>query len=330
MTRHPTMIEVAHEAGVSPATVSRVLTGSAQVAAATRRQVHAAISRIGYLPRGSRPGDSRHAPIITAVICEPTSRVFNDPFFVRLIGGAERFLAERGGPLPLLSAASPSLAVTERHLLGGGADGVLLTSVRGRHPLALTLAATRLPVRCAGRAPEGMEVPFVDVDNRDGARRAVELLLRTRSTVATITGPTTLPAARDRLHGYLDAITAAGRQPLVVPSDFTPRGGGHAMRQLLEKAPHVDGVFVASDPMAFGALAALRQAGRTVPGDVGVIGFDDVPQAAHCETPLTTVRQPVEQLGALAAQLLFDQVVGGTGPAPDQILPTVIIERSTT
>ena len=330
MTRHPTMIEVAAEAGVSPATVSRVLTGSAQVAASTRRQVHAAISRIGYLPRGHRPGDSRHAPIITAVICEPTTRVFNDPFFVRLIAGAERFLSERGGPLPLLSAASPSLAVTERHLLGGGADGVLLTSVRGKHPLALTLAATRLPVRCAGRAPEGMDVPFVDVDNREGARRAVELLLKTRSTVATIAGPTTLPAARDRLHGYLDAITAAGRQPLVVPSDFTPRGGGHAMRQLLEKAPHLDGVFVASDPMAFGALAALKHAGRTVPGDVGVVGFDDVPQAAYSDPPLTTVRQPVEQLGALAAQLLYDQIVGQTGPAPDQILATTLIERGTT
>jgi len=324
------MIEVAHEAGVSPATVSRVLTGSAHVAAGTRRQVHAAISRIGYLPRGSRPGDVRHGPVITAVMCEPTLRVFNDPFFVRLIGGAERFLAERGGALPLMSAASPALAVTEKHLLSGGTGGVLLASVRGRHPLALTLAATRLPVRCAGRPPEDMGVPFVDVDNQEGARRAVELLLRTRATVAHISGPLALTAAHDRLNGYLDAVTAAGRQPLVVPGDFTPRGGGHAMRVLLDRSPRLDAVFVASDPMAFGALSVLRQAGRTVPGDVAVIGFDDVPQAAHSELPLTTVRQPVEELGALAAQLLYEQVMTGTGPAPDQILHTTIIERATT
>jgi DNA-binding LacI/PurR family transcriptional regulator len=324
------MIEVATEAGVSPATVSRVLTGSAHVAADTRRQVHAAISRIGYLPRGSRPGDNRHAPIITAVICEPTMRVFNDPFFVRLIGGAERYLAERGGALPLLSAATPGLAVTEKHLLGGGSSGVLLASVRGKHPLALTLAATRLPVRCAGRPPEDMDVPYVDVDNREGARRAVEMLLRTRSQVATIAGPTTLPAARDRLNGYLDAISAAGRQPLIVAGDFTPRGGGHAMRLLLDRAPQLDAVFVASDPMAFGAMSVLKHAGRTIPGDVAVIGFDDVPQAAFCETPLTTVRQPVEELGALAAQLLFEQVVSGGPAAPNQILPTTIVERSTT
>jgi DNA-binding LacI/PurR family transcriptional regulator len=330
MTRHPTMIEVAHEAGVSPATVSRVLTGSAHVAAATRRQVHAAISRIGYLPRGSRPGDHRHAPIITAVMCEPTLRVFNDPFFVRLIGGAERFLAERGGALPLMSAASPALAVTEKHLLNGGSSGVLLASVRGKHPLALTLAATRLPVRCAGRPPEDMDVPYVDVDNQDGARRAVELLLKTRSTVAHISGPIALAAAHDRLNGYLDAVTAAGRQPLVVPGDFTPRGGGHAMRLLLDRAPHLDAVFVASDPMAFGAMSVLRHAGRSIPGDVAVIGFDDVPQAAYADPPLTTVRQPVEELGALAAQLLYEQVVTGAPPAPDQILSTTIVERATT
>jgi DNA-binding LacI/PurR family transcriptional regulator len=330
MTRHPTMIEVASEAGVSPATVSRVLTGSAPVAATTRRQVHAAISRIGYLPRGSRPGDNRHAPIITAVICEPTMRVFTDPFFVRLIAGAERFLAERGSALPLMSAADPALAVTERHLLGGGSGGVLLASVRGRHPLALTLAATQLPVRCAGRPPEGMDVPYVDVDNRDGARRAVEMLLRTRSMVATITGPTALPAARDRLNGYLDAVSAAGRQPLIVPGDFTARGGGHAMSVLLDRAPHLDGVFVASDPMAFGAMSVLRHAGRTIPGDVAVIGFDDVPHAAFSDPPLTTVRQPVEQLGALAAQLLFEQVVTGSAAAPNEILPTTIVERGTT
>src|SRR3954451_11989365 len=267
MTRYPTMLEVAAEAGVSPATVSRVITGSAQVTAATRRQVHAAISRIGYVPRGARPGDTRHPPVIAAVICESTMRVFNDPFFVRLIGGAESYLAGRGAPLPLMSAANPSLAVTERHLLGGGCDGVLLVSVHGRHPLALTLAATQLPVRCAGRPVDNVDVPYVDVDNRQGARRAVELLLKTRKSIATITGPVDLPAARDRLCGYLDAMAAGGRPPLggcagrrarrgragrppLVPSgDFTPLGGKNAMRLLLDQSPHLDAVFAASDPM---------------------------------------------------------------------------------
>lgn len=324
------MREVAAEAGVSAATVSRVLTGSAQVTADTRRQVHAAVSRLGYLRRGERPGDMRHPPIIAAVICEPTVRVFNDPFFSRLIGGAEAFFAGRGAPLPLMSAANPSFAATERHLLGGGSDGVLLVSVHGRHPLAMALAGTRLPIRCAGRPVENVDMPYVDVDNRDGARRAVELLLRTRSRIGTIAGPADLPAARDRLAGYLDAMAAAGRQPLVASGDFTPMGGKNAMRLLLDQAPNLDAVFAASDPMAMGAMSTLRQAGRRMPADVAVIGFDDVTAAAFTDPPLTTVRQPVEHLGALAAELLFEQVVSGGAPADNLILPTELVVRGST
>ncbi|GAB3250197.1 LacI family DNA-binding transcriptional regulator [Kineosporia babensis] len=324
------MVEVAAEAGVSPATVSRVLSGSAHVSDTTRRQVYSAVSRLGYLRRGERPGDSRHPPIIAAVVCEPTTRMFNDPFFLRFISGAETYLAGRGVPLPLLSAASPVFASTEKHLLGGGSDGVLLVSVHGPHPLALTLAGTRLPIRAAGRPVEGVHMPFVDVDNRGGARAAVELLLKTRKKIALIAGPSDLPAARDRLTGYLDALAEAGRPPLVAAGDFTPRGGKNAMRLLLDQAPNLDAVFAASDPMAIGAMMALRQAGRRIPGDVAIIGFDDVTAAAFTDPPLTTVRQPVERLGALAAELLFEQVVSGGRPAEDQILDTELVIRSST
>jgi DNA-binding LacI/PurR family transcriptional regulator len=229
-----------------------------------------------------------------------------------------------------MSAASPVFASTERHLLGGGSDGVLLVSVHGRHPLALTLAGTRLPIRCAGRPVEEVQIPFVDVDNRRGARIAVELLLKTRKRIALIAGPADLPAARDRLTGYLDALAEAGRQPLVASGDFTPMGGKNAMRLLLDQAPNLDAVFAASDPMAMGAMSALRQAGRRVPGDVAVIGFDDVTAAAFTDPPLTTVRQPVEKLGALAAELLFEQVVSGAGPADDLILDTELVIRGST
>ncbi|GAA3628637.1 LacI family DNA-binding transcriptional regulator [Kineosporia mesophila] len=264
------------------------------------------------------------------MICEPTTRMFNDPFFVRFISGAETYLSGRGVPLPLISAASPVFASTEKHLLGGGSDGVLLVSVHGRHPLALTLAGTRLPIRAAGRPAEDVRMPFVDVDNRGGARAAVELLLKTRKKIALITGPADLPAARDRLAGYLDALAAVGQPPLVASGDFTPMGGKNAMRLLLDQAPNLDAVFAASDPMAMGAMAALRQAGRRIPTDVAMIGFDDVTASAFTDPPLTTVRQPVERLGALAAELLFEQVVSGGGPADDQILDTELVIRSST
>jgi len=324
------MAKVAAEAGVSPATVSRVLTGSAQVSAATRRQVYAAASRLGYLRRGERPGDHRHPPVIAAVICEPTTRVFNDPFFVRFIRGAETYLSAQAVALPLVPAAGPLFPSMEKYLLGGGLDGILLVSVHGRHPLALTLAGTELPVRAAGRPVEEVRIPFVDVDNRGGARAAVELLLRTRRRIALIAGPTDLPAAQDRMAGYLDALADAGRAPLVAAGDFTPRGGRNAMRQLLDQDPHLEAVFAASDPMAMGAMLALRQAGRRIPDDVAVIGVDDVSAAASTDPPLSTVRQPVERLGALAAELLFEQLVGDGRPADDQIIPTELVIRSST
>jgi DNA-binding LacI/PurR family transcriptional regulator len=298
------------------------------VTASTRRQVYAAVSRLGYLRRGERPGDSRHPPILAAVICEPTARVFNDPFFMRFISGAEAYLSSHGAPLPVMSAAGPVLTSTERHLLGGGSDGVLLVSVHGRHPLALTLAGTRLPIRCAGRPVDDVKMPYVDVDNRGGARTAVEALLKRRKRIALIAGPADLPAARDRLTGYLEALSAADRQPLIASGDFTPLGGKNAMRMLLDQAPNLDAVFAASDPMAMGAMSALRQAGRRVPSDVAVIGFDDVTAAAFTDPPLTTVRQPVERLGALAAELLFEQVVSGGVPADDLILDTELVIRS--
>lgn len=324
------MAKVAAEAGVSAATVSRVLTGSAQVSAATRRQVYAAASRLGYLRRGERPGDHRHPPIVAAVICEPSTRVFNDPFFARFIRGAEAHLSNRSVPLPLLPTAGPLLPATEKYLLGGGLDGVLLVSVHGRHPLALALAGTRLPVRAAGRPVDEVRMPFVDVDNRGGARAAVEVLLRTRRRIALIAGPSDLPAAQDRLTGYLEAVTAAGHPPLVAAGDFTPLGGRNAMRQLLDQDPHLDAVFAASDPMALGAMLALRQSGRRIPADVAMIGFDDVPAAAFADPPLSTVRQPVERLGALAAELLFEQVLTGGPAADDQVIATDLVLRSST
>ncbi len=107
-------------------------------------------------------------------------------------------------------------------------------------------------------------------------------------------------------------------------------GGKNAMRLLLDQAPNLDAVFAASDPMAMGAMSALRQAGRRVPGDVAVIGFDDVTAAAFTDPPLTTVRQPVERLGSLAAELLFEQVVSGSGPADNRILDTELVIRAST
>ena len=176
-------------AGVSAATVSRVLTGSVRVSTSARVQVHDAIARLGYVRRRA----PRQAPTraldqaFAAVICEPTARLFTDPFFPRLLGGAEEALTRNGVPLLIMSATPGTLSVTTPYLVAGGVTGVLLISAHGRHPLTVSLPAARMAVRSAGRPPYGVDLPFVDVDNFDGARQAVEhLMLRGRRTIATI------------------------------------------------------------------------------------------------------------------------------------------------
>ncbi|GAB3874625.1 substrate-binding domain-containing protein [Dactylosporangium cerinum] len=180
-----------------------------------------------------------------------------------------------------------------------------------------------MPLRATGRPAEGLEIPFVDVDNHDGARQAVEhLMLRGRRAIATIAGPPDSAAAADRLDGYRRTLEAAGRAPAVAYGDFTTASGGHAAAWLLDRMPRLDAIFVASDAMAAGALQALRKAGRRVPEDVAVVGFDDAPLASYTTPALTTVRQPVSDLGAVAAALLLE------GSEDSPVLPTELVVRA--
>ncbi|GII31044.1 LacI family DNA-binding transcriptional regulator [Planotetraspora mira] len=331
MTDPPTLAEVAAAAGVSPATASRVLTGSVRVTTSTRRQVHDAMSRLGYVrrraPRGSAGRRADH--VIAAVVCEHSPRLFNEPYYARLLSACEEVLATHGIPLVLMTATPATASITGPPLMAGAVDGVLLIGPRARHPLPVTLAASGIPVRCVGRPPDGVELPYVDMDNRDGGRQAAEhLLLGNRKAITTIAGPPTLPAARDRLEGFRQALRDAGvMETPVAYGDFTHASGAHAMQWLMQRAPRLDAVFAASDVMAAGAMQTLRRAGRTVPGDVAVIGYDDAPVARHVTPALTTVRQPVEELATLAARLLLTALRDGGAPATDPVLPTELVVR---
>jgi DNA-binding LacI/PurR family transcriptional regulator len=166
------------------------------------------------------------------------------------------------------------------------------------------------------------------VDNHGGARQAVEHLVnRGRRTVATIAGRQDMSAGVDRLAGYREVLDAAGLSPTVAYGDFTHASGVHAMSRLLDQRPGLDAVFVASDIMAAGALHALRKSGRRVPEDVAVVGFDDLPLAQHTQPPLTTVRQPLERVGAAAAELLLT-ALDGIPIGVDPVLPTTLVARA--
>ncbi|RKN41138.1 LacI family DNA-binding transcriptional regulator [Micromonospora endolithica] len=329
MRTHPTVQQIAAAADVSPATVSRVLTGAVRVTTGARQRVYAAMTQLGYVGREVRKPDPRHPPVVALVVCEPTARVFADPFFARLAAGVEAELAVHGSPMPILTVTRENLPAIERYLLTGGADGVLLVGGYGQKQVARAVAAPGVPVRAVGRPADLVDVPYVDVDNRGGARMAVRHLLRSgRRRIATIAGPRDMPAAADRLAGYHEALAEAGVEPSAIAyGDFTQASGTHAMQWLIGKVPTLDAVFVASDAMAVGALHALRRAGRTVPDGVAVVGFDDAPVATLIQPALTTVRQPVEQLGRIACRLLLADVTEEKPTSGTVILPTELVRR---
>ena len=203
-------------------------------------------------------------------------------------------------------------------------------SLHGSDPLPRDLQRRGIPVVVGGRPP-GAGIPYVDVDNRGGAGLAVEHLLETgRRHVATIAGPQDMPPGADRLAGYHETLARAGLEVvdrLIEVADFTLDGGRSAMERLLERAPEIDAVFAASDLMAMGVLAALSSAGRSVPGDVAVVGFDDSPIAAASHPPLSSVRQPIEEMGREMARLLLHGMRNVEGPPRRVILDTSLTIR---
>ena len=329
-----TLDEVARAAGVSRATVSRVVNGSPKVSPDLRRTVERAIDRLGYVPnRAARSLVTRRSESIAVVITEPATRLFSDPFFPRVIRGVSTALAARDLQLVLLMPDDPIEEQRSiRYLTGGHVDGVILVSLHGDDPLPQELAARRIPFVVVGRPPRGAEVDHVDADNRDGARLATQHLLDGgRRRIATIAGPADMVAGIDRLAGYRDALTEAGldiEPDLIATADFTHEGGAAAMERLLRARPDLDALFCASDLMAAAAIGVLQGSGRQVPEDVAVVGYDDSPIALTTRPPLTSIRQPVEEMGRELVHLLGESMERRDRVPRRVILTTELIRRA--
>ncbi|MGW7521624.1 LacI family DNA-binding transcriptional regulator [Streptomyces sp. NPDC054796] len=329
----PTLEAVAAHAGVSRATVSRVVNGGAGVRGPVREKVQRSVEALGYIPNSAaRSLVTRRTGAVAVVIAEPETRVFSDPFFAQQLRGISRELAAHDTQLLLmLLEQRKDYERIGRYLAGGHVDGALMFSLHGEDPLPGMAAASGLPTVFGGRpdwpgAEDDPGLLYVDTDNRAGARLAVEHLLeRGRRRIAVITGPLDQTSALDRLYGYGDALAASGAESdaaLVAHGGFTAEGGERAMGQLLERVPELDAVFAGNDLMASGALRALRAHGRSVPGDVAVVGYDDLETASWAEPPLTTVRQDVEKMGRMMAALLLRRL--GLAPTPHSPLTPVI------
>ena len=329
-----TLEEVATRAGVSRATVSRVVNDSPRVSDDVRRAVQAAVVELGYVPnRAARSLVTRRSGSIGVVIAEPTEVLFSDPFFPRLLRGISASLSARDLQLVLLMPSSAKETQgTADYLTAGHVDGALLVSLHDHDPLPGRMAEAHFPVVVSPRPRRPMSVSYVDVDNQGGAHSAVaHLIAAGRQVVATVAGPTDMAPGVDRLAGYRDALVEAGlgTDPgLEAVGDFTQESGAAAMERLLQARPDIDAVFAASDLMAAGALSVLTAAGRRVPEDVAVVGFDDSPVASSTRPPLTSVRQPIEEMGHEMARLLIDAIEGGDAVPRRVILATELIERA--
>lgn len=333
--RAATLDCVAARAGVSRATASRVLTGSSNVSERARSAVLDAADALQYVANpAARSLAKRRSDSVAFVVVESEERLFSDPFFAAVLRGVHGVVAEHRLQLSFLVVANDhDRDQLVRYAAQGHIDGAILLSVHGKDPLPGQLRARGVPVVLSGRPfdPDD-DVPFVDADNRDGAGQAADLLVeRGCRRIATICGPLDMPAAQDRLEGFSARLRERGGETAdhcVVEGDFSVAGGEAAMRQLLVRCPDLDGLFVANDLMAVGAMSALSAAGRDVPGDVAVVGFDDVPLAVAARPPLTTVRQPLEAMGRAMAELLTAAIAGLPQGASSLVLATELVRRS--
>ncbi|TXS04547.1 LacI family transcriptional regulator [Streptomyces sp. col6] len=330
--RHATLDEVAALAGVSRSVASRVINNAPHVSRVKRESVERAIRKLGYVPNPkARALATRQAGAAALVISRDDPEVLTDPFFAQVIAGVAGGLEEADLHMMLCVAATArGRERVEQLVRSRVVDGVMLMALHEGDPLARIAQESRLPVVFGGRPVDFEPRWYVDIDNVGGARDATDhLLARGRTRVATICGPLDTEVGDSRHRGYREAMMLAGLTPLPPEEgDFSEADGAAAMARLLEAHPDLDGVFAANDNMAAGALRALRAAGRPVPGDVAVVGFDDLAVARIADPALTTIRQPIRDLGREMARMLAGLIAGRT--ASPLILPTQLVKRSST
>ncbi|MBM4464499.1 MAG: LacI family transcriptional regulator [Chloroflexi bacterium] len=328
-----TIQDVAAAAVVSYQTVSRVINNRPDVAEDTRRRVWQVIEELGYQPSAIARGLVSKRTYTLGLITAD----FSDYFFTQVIVGAEVEARKQGYFFMLCSternpADEPEYLrlLTERQV-----DGILFarpsTEEDSRH--IVSLIQQDVPLVTTAYWLPGEKLTVVDVDNIDGGLQATECLIELgHRKIGMITGPAGWKSVNDRAEGYKLALSRAGipfDASLVEYADWSYQSGYEAMHRLLAKSPQITALFAQNDQMAIGAMRALREAGRRIPDDVALVGYDDIPAAAYCHPSLTTIRQPMQRVGEVATQLLIQLVNGSAVERKEVLLTTELIRRET-
>jgi LacI family transcriptional regulator len=325
-----TLEDIARHAGVSRATVSRVINGEVNVKEQTRSRVLEVIQQNNFQPNiAARSLAAGRTNVLGLVIPAGVAAIFTDPYFPYLIQSVSLACNVKDYSIMLWLAEPEFERRMMRQILHSGLlDGVIVSSMLMDDPIVQALHDSKKPFIQFGRHPK-LDVNYIDVENVKGGFEATTHLLRLgHKRVAAITGPQNEIAGYDRFQGYRNALEGRGMvfQPeLVAEGDFTEASGYAAAQRLLPAKPTA--IFVSSDTMAEGVMRALRDAGLRVPQDVAIVGYDDMPHASRTTPPLTTIRQPTNRMGALAVDTLIDIIQNPGAHKRHIILPVELVIR---
>lgn len=327
----PTIKDVAKEAGVSIATVSRILNGTGKVSVELANRVQAAVDKLQYHPNSmARALKIRESQSIGLIIPD-----IENPFFPALVRGVED-MAKRSGYAVILCNSDGNPDMEEQYLnflISKRVDGILFTGGAEFERNARLLGALDIPLVLLDRRAHSFPCAAVVTDNRLGAQMAVEHLITLgRREIAFISGPPHVSPGEERVAGYRDALAQhgleqnAGRE---VFGAYTFESGYQAIDELVADGMSFDAIFAGNDLMAIGAMEALSRHGLSVPDDVAVIGYDDIRMSAWYKPALTTVHQPVYQMGYIAAETIIKKMTGGSyQPEVRILMPRLIIRQS--
>lgn len=323
--------DIAADTGVSINTVSRALRGKPDVNEETRREILKAAKKLGYLTSEKSIPASR--PLLIGVLVED---ILN-PFYAKIMQGIERVIWQKRANF--LFQCSYRQESKEQEILTffgqQPVDGLLITAVANPGQVNAYLQHSDIPTVFLSQRFEQYDVDYVINDNYEGARLAVEYLLRLgHSQIAHITGIGPQVSSAERLRGYQEALEATGipiNPRLICSSDSSIESGYYVMKSLLQTDVKFTAVFAYNDLIALGAIRAIKEANLRIPTDISVVGYDDIIFAEFSEIPLTTVHQPILEIGTKATEILFERIeLGSDSPSSRIIMKPRLVIRGTT